>query len=736
MVEWSAPLYCRVADSGIIDGESPQCGVVAALMQLRSRSDEPEALTVKRAALFCAVAVVFSLSQVRTATAQHKGLTPLDVARLKSVSEQAISPDGNRVAYVVSVQRDPLKGDSGGAYSELHVVETATGKSRPFITGKSPVGSIGWTPDGKGITFLTKRGDDKNTAIYVIPIDGGEAQKTVEHDTSISSYEWCPDGKRVAFLAKEKDDPEKKKLSDKGFNAEGYEEDLKPTRIWIAFADRGSEEKPRMLDVAGSASEIHWSPDGSQIAAAFAPTPLVDDYYMYRRIRIVNAESGAVVQKIENPGKLAEIAWNPNGKQLAFLSGEDINDPSEGRLMLADVATGQFRHLTDDYLPNVIDIHWTDEARIWFLGHNSCESEFGFVSINGGNARITIPEQAAGVVYESFSVCDDNRQAAMLGHSATHPEEVFTYNSETRGEKRLTNLNPWLTDKAFAKQEVVRYTARDGQWIEGVLVRPLNEEAGRRYPLMLIVHGGPESHVSNGWTTSYSRPAQVAAAAGYAVFFPNYRGSTGRGVAFAKDHQSDYGGKEFDDLLDGIDHLVESGLVERSKVGVTGGSYGGFASAWCATKHSEHFAAAVMFVGISNQISKSGTTDIPDEMFHVHARKRIWDDWEFFLKRSPIYYVQQAKTPILILHGKEDTRVHPSQSMELYRNLKILKQTPVRLVLYPGEGHGNRASAARYDYCLRLMRWMNHYLQGPGGAAPPFDIDHGLPQPEPKAAAE
>lgn len=690
---------------------------------------------MKRAALIIAVAVCFSASPVRTATAQNDGLTPLDVARLKSVTSQSISPDGRHVAYVVSVQRDPLKGDSGRAYSELHVVDTATGNSRPFISGKTSVGSIDWTPDGRGISFLAKRGDDKNTAIYVIPIDGGEARKTVEHDSSISSYDWCPDGRRVAFLAKEKDDPEKKKLRDKGFNAEAYEEELKSTRVWIASADADSEDKPRMLDVAGSASELHWSPDGSQIAAAFAPTPLVDHYYMYRRIRIVDPESGEVVQKIENPGKLEEIAWSPNGKQLAFLSGEDINDPSEGRLMLADVATGEFRHLTDGYLPNVIDIHWTDDEHIWFIGHNSCLSEFGFVTLEGDASNVTIPEQPKNIVYESFTVSDDNQQSSMLGHSAKHPGEVFTYNVPDRTGKRLTTLNPWLEEKAFGKQEVVRYEARDGQWIEGVLVRPLNEEAGKRYPLMLIVHGGPESHVSNGWTTSYSRPAQIAAANGYAAFFPNYRGSTGRGVAFAKDHQADYGGKEFNDLLDGVDHLVEMGLVDRAKVGVTGGSYGGFASAWCATKHSEHFAAAVMFVGISNQISKSGTTDIADEMFHVHARKRIWDDWEFFLKRSPIYYVEKAKTPILILHGKEDTRVHPSQSMELYRNLKILNQTPVRLVFYPGEGHGNRASAARYDYCLRLMRWMNHYLHGEGGDAPPFEIDHGLPKPEAKEAA-
>lgn len=166
--------------------------------------------------------------------------------------------------------------------------------------------------------------------------------------------------------------------------------------------------------------------------------------------------------------------------------------------------------------------------------------------------------------------------------------------------------------------------------------------------------------------------------------------------------------------------------MDKKKVGVTGGSYGGFASAWLATRHSKHFAASVMFVGISNQISKSGTTDIPDEMYYVHARKRIWEDWKFFLKRSPIYHVEKCRTPILILHSKEDPRGHPSQSLELYRNLKIIGKTPVRLVWYPGEGHGNRKAATRYDYSLRLMRWMNHYLKGAGGEPPHYDLDYHL----------
>jgi dipeptidyl aminopeptidase/acylaminoacyl peptidase len=216
----------------------------------------------------------------------------------------------------------------------------------------------------------------------------------------------------------------------------------------------------------------------------------------------------------------------------------------------------------------------------------------------------------------------------------------------------------------------------------------------------------------------------VGAAEGFAVFYPNYRGSTGRGVEFSKMGQADAAGKEFDDLVDAVNHLVGTGLVDKAKVGITGGSYGGYASAWGATRLTEHFAASVMFVGISDNVSKVGTTDIPNEMYLVHHRKYLWEDFDYFLKRSPIHYVQQSKTPLLILHGKEDPRVHPSQSLELFRHMKTLGKAPVRLVLYPGEGHGNRRAASRLDYNLRMMQWMRHFLQQGGKEAPPYELDY------------
>ena len=175
--------------------------------------------------------------------------------------------------------------------------------------------------------------------------------------------------------------------------------------------------------------------------------------------------------------------------------------------------------------------------------------------------------------------------------------------------------------------------------------------------------------------------------------------------------------------MDAVEHFVRTGLADRDKVGITGGSYGGFASAWAATKLTEHFAASVMFVGISDHVSKAGTTDIPNEMFLVHSRRWPWEHWDWFRETSPLYWVEQARTPILILHGEKDTRVHPSQSLALYRYLKLIGKTPARLVLYPDEGHGNRRAASRLDYSLRLVRWMDHYLKGPGGDPPPYELD-------------
>lgn len=661
------------------------------------------------------------MSSLTQPLAGNELFTPDHVAKLRTVIAAEISPDGRSVAYVLNVPRRPFKDEDGPAWTELHVVGSDE-RSRPYVTGEVNVESIAWTPDGKRISFLAKRGKEKEKALYVIPADGGEARKVLGFDTDITDYSWSPDGKRAAFIAKEKKNKSKEKQEEKGFKQEIYEEEFQPVRVWIATIG-DEKEKPRSLDLPGYPSELHWSPVGTQLAMALAPTPLIDDNYMRRKVYIFDADSGAIVSSFQNPGKLGEIAWSTDGANLAVISVADLNDPSAGRLLIASPKDGSLREVLPNYEGQVESIACEDADGVKFLGSEGVWSTFGEVRRDGTGRKTHIP--SGKMTATRFSLSSDGNSAAIIMDSPTHPGEVFLMRHGDAGPKRVTDSNPWLAEMRFAPQEVVTYKARDGLTLEGMLVRPLDEEKGKRYPLILRVHGGPEAHDHNGWLTVYHSPGQVGAARGFAVFYPNYRGSTGRGVAFSKMGQGDAAGKEFDDLVDAVDHFISIGLADRDRVGITGGSYGGFASAWCATYYSDRFAASVMAVGISDIISKSGTTDIPNEEALVHALKRPWDDWKSMLERSPIYHVEKAHTPILILHGKDDTRVHPGQSMELYRYLKTIGEAPVRLVWYPGEGHGNRKAAARLDYNIRMMEWFEHYLKGPGGQPPPHAQNYG-----------
>jgi dipeptidyl aminopeptidase/acylaminoacyl peptidase len=620
--------------------------------------------------------------------------------------------------------------EDGPNWSELHVQDLAGGPLRPFVTGKVNVSAVQWTPDGTALTFLQKRGDDKHTALYRIALDGGEARRAAALESSIGAYALAPDGTRAALVAPEPEDAARKAAKDKGFAAEVYEEDGPRARVWIA--ELGSSAVPRLLELAGSAHEVAWSPDGGRLALSIAPTPLVDDEYMRKRIQIVDCTSGALLGHVENAGKLGAFAWSPDGAHLGLIAAADVHDPQAARLAVVPAGGGAPRFLAPGVEEDFAQLAWQDADTLMYVGSRGVWSTFGKVELDGSGRKEL--HGAAQPCLTAFTLSKDGQSAAFVGSSPDRPPEAFGMRHGQAAPTRLTDSNPWLAGVRLGAQELIELEARDGLALEALLVRPLGEEPGVRWPLVLYVHGGPEAHHANGWLTSYGDPAQSLAAQGIGVLHVNYRGSTGRGEAFAKLSQGDPGGREFEDLLDAVDELVERGLVDPARVGVTGGSYGGYATAWLSTRYSERFAAGVMFVGISDKLSKVGTTDIPDEEFYVHALHRVWDDWQFFLERSPIFHAGGCTTPLLIAHGKDDPRVNPGQSRELYRHLKLRSEAPVRLVLYPGEGHGNRKAAAKLDYDLRLEQWFRHYLLGPGGTPPPFALDYADPGLESAAA--
>ncbi len=645
--------------------------------------------------------------------AQGGGMTLEQVGQIRSISQIAIAPDGKQIAFVVDVPIDPYE-QAGSIRRELHLAGSPQ-DMQPLVYTITDLSSLAWRPPGDRLTFLAHCPESEHRVLYEIPIDGGDPRRVLEHDTDISAYSFSPDGRFVAFLAAEAISDEKRELADRGFDAIVWKEDIQPQRVWIADTDGDIET--RMLATEGSASSLSWSPDGEHLAFMLAPTTRADDHLMYRQLVVAGASDGEITHRFNHEGKKGDAVWSPDGKRLAFIGGVDMHDPREGRLMIAELADGSYRDITLGYRGHIRDFAWDDARHLFYVGHVGVHSELVRIDYRGGNRQwihdeprplLRAIDHAAGTL-------------ALLADSPEHPTELHVM--EDGEPVRWTDSNHWLADVRLARQEVISYTARDGLELEGILVHPL-DDPGQPAPTILAIHGGPEAHDSDGWLTSYARPAQAAAARGYAMFFPNYRGSTGRGPAFSKLGQGDPAGAEFDDILDGRNHLVDAGVAAEGRIGITGSSYGGYASAWAATAQSEYFDASVVGPGAGENISKFGTSDIPHELYLVHMRKWPWENWQRQLESSPIYHAEHSRTPTLILHGEDDTRVHVSQGIMLQRYLNLAGQAPVRLVIYPGQGHGIHDAAARRDYSMRLMRWMDHFLVEGAEEPPPQRLDH------------
>ena len=656
-----------------------------------------------------ALSTVLLATASLAASAAARPMTAEDVAKLESVGTIAVAPDGSRIAYTTAALPDITAGEENGAPTQRLNMATGPNQSRAFLPADRDVSSVRFSPDGRMLAFLHTAEDEKR-AVWGMPVDGGAERKLAHvEDANVRAFDFSPDGGTLYLLADADPDEDRDTESEQGFNAIVYEEEAQLNRLFRARVPLGFGEEPDAepteITLPGYVSAIEVTPDGRRAIVQTAPTPNVDDSYTSKRVTIIDLSAGTVIREIATPGKLDDVEIAPDGDRLAMIAAVDANDPAATTLHFADLSTGRFEAVGAGEPEAVVDVEYLDDGRLAAVVHIGARSVLRIHNSDGSLQREIDPGQ---LILSDVEV--GGGRIAVHAHSATHPSELFALDGDRF--VRWTAHNPWLSEISFAPQRAFTYTARDGQQVEGVLIEPIGGVPAGGAPTIFDVHGGPEAHESNGWVTNYGGPGQVAAGQGYAVFLPNYRGSTAYGTAFSKAHQDDYAGKEFDDLVDGKRALVSEGIADPDRTGITGGSYGGYATGWASTAQSDEWAAGVMFVGISNQISKFGTTDIPNEMYLVHSRKWPWEDWQGMLEVSPIYHVDKANTPLLIMHGAEDTRVSPSQSYELYRNIKVRKpEVPVRLVLYPGEGHGNRMAAARYDYNLRMMRWFDTYLK-------------------------
>jgi dipeptidyl aminopeptidase/acylaminoacyl peptidase len=685
-----------------------------------------------------AIALLMILIIIPPCVLSAEPFSPKDILMIKRVSETAMSPSGEWIAYTVSAPR-AADDEAGGAYSELWLASTTLGEPKPFVTGKVNASGPRWSPDGTRIAFLMARGEKAKTQVWMIPAGGAEATQVTSSETGVSTFRWHPGGARIAYVAATPQSKREKELDTKGYGFVFYEENLKDRNLYVLrVGPEGAVGEPEQITKDCSVWNIEWSPDGATIAAGITSKNLIDQEYMFQKIWLISVSTKERKQLSDNPGKLGGFAWSPDGSAIAYNAANDLRDHAESQIFVIGVAGGAARNLTvPGFRGHVTWTGWKDRSTVVYRSSEGTYPTLSTVPAAGGKRTVILDARASGVIFDAPSYTVDFKSFAFSGSAPDVPGDIYLWKAGSKEPKRLTTLNPWVADRTLGKQGVVRYPARDGLEIEGILIYPVGFVAGTRYPLAVIVHGGPESNYSNGWVTRYSEPAQALAGEGYAVFLPNYRASTGYGLEFALAGYNDAAGKEFDDVADGIDYLVSTGIADAARVGLLGGSYGGYAAAWFASFYTSKVKAVCMFVGISDLTSKRLTTDIPFEELYVHSGKKIEDMWQQSLDRSPVYWAHQSKTAVLILGGASDTRVHPSQSIEFYRILKMNGHPAVRLVQYPGEGHGNAKQPGRADSMYRIIDWLDWYVKDARpleGAMPPLDISdrYGLKL-EPKA---
>jgi dipeptidyl aminopeptidase/acylaminoacyl peptidase len=637
-------------------------------------------------------------------------LTPEMIVDLSRVSAVALSPGADRVAYTLSVPREESD-EPGSSYSELWLASLDGGEPRRFTGNKERVSSPAWSPDGRLISFQVERKKDHEGAqIYAIPVDGGESRPLTEHDGSVSSHAWSPDGRWIAYAATDADSEEEKEDEESGKDWQVWAEDPSFRHLWLLDVDSGKSR--RLFEAELDAHEVHWTPDGESLLFQATTTAQTDDEYMFSaiyRVPVDGTDNGEPRVLTPTEGKLGDMAVSPDGRHLAYLGATSLNDPLAQSLFVVALDGGDGRNLTKDYEGSGASVGWHDDGNVLLLAVEGEHHALHRVDIEGGGRK---PIDWPGLIVGALDYDAETSVLAAAAASPARPAELFVAEGPGADPRRLSDHNPELEAVRLARQEVVEWTAADGWPIRGVLTYPLDYEEGRRYPLVLQVHGGPEGVSLDGWTTSSGYPVQLLAAAGYVVLQPNYRGSQGRGVAFSKADHDDLGGAEFDDILAGVDTLIDQGLVDGDRVGTGGWSYGGYMSAWAATRHSERFAASVVAAGLTNWVSFTGSTDIPYEMSLVH-----WDSWWFdepllHWQRSPIAHLDKAKTPTLVVTGAKDQRVHPEQAMELHTALRI-KEVPTELVFYPREPHGLRERAHQLDFIERTLGWFDRYLSVP-----------------------
>lgn len=662
----------------------------------------------------------------------QKIVAPADIANLKQVSDPQISPDGKEVVYVVTTPVDP------GKHKDAHIWLSPTdeaGRARPFIFSGGTDTTPRWSPDGSRLVFLSDRknplsdqgspfhfsivgvadradlakDDDKKTPddessgmqLWVIPMRGGEATPLTDIPGGIESFKWSRDGKFLAFVRRDQDTKterdEKKKKDDQILVDRNYKYD----RLWIY--DLAQHQARLLTKTDINIDEFDWSPDGTQLIARVSPTPRMDDYWRVSKIVLLDAKTGAVEKTLEEQAGYMAPRWSPDGHRMIFSKAtpRHITDVH----VIYDLDSGRGITLEKEFPGTVQQLVWAPDSK----------SLFG-EAVEGAHTLILAVDAASGSVREvkgiegsagSITVSNDGSTFTYLAASMQHPPEVWAH--MLTHTLALTDTNPQVAGWAVGTEREIQWkSSKDGKVIHGVLVLPPGYQQRKRYKTVVHIHGGPEEAWTTGWHGAWYNYAAMLSSHGYVVLLPDPRGSDGEGPSFAEANFQDWGGGDFQDIMDGVDYLIAQGITDPDRMVVGGWSFGGFMTAWTVT-HTDRFKAGMVGAGVTDLYSMSTTTDISpsfqDGYFGKFATSR-----QLYDAHSPVRYLDQCHTPVLVLHGEADPRVPISQGEEFYNGLRFLGRDVV-MVRYPREPHIFTEREHQIDSLGRILAWYDSHLK-------------------------
>jgi dipeptidyl aminopeptidase/acylaminoacyl peptidase len=629
-----------------------------------------------------------------------------------------MSPDGKRVIY----EQSRTNWDSNAFETDLWIVDVHTHVAHPLTLRAKSSSNAEWSPDGKWIAFVSDRpasltgSPADKQQLYVMPADGGEAQQVTKMETGVNGFEWAPDSQHIAVAATAPDTKEMKDRKETFGDYHVIHADYRMVHLWLLELPRPdaagrvpASAEPKLLTAADdfSVNDFEFSPDGTRIAFSAQRDPdLISGGTS--EIYTVSVADNAVKKIVDTPGPNGDPHWSPDGTQIAFATsaGSKYFFYTNGKIAVVPSSGGTPRVLTDSFDEEASPLRWSPEG-IYFTALQKMKASLFLLDPQSGAVKkIDMPgSEIAG----QFSFSKDFSHLAYRGSGRNQYGEIYAGDLSGDIPIKLTAMGDQLAGFDTSKREVVSWKSGDGTVIEGVLYKPADFVATKKYPLLVVIHGGPTGVDQPVINPDRYYPIEHFIAKGALVLRPNYRGSAGYGEKFRSLNVRNLGVGDYADVISGVDSLIAQGFVDKDRVGAMGWSEGGYISAFISTS-SDRFKAVSVGAGISDWMTYYVNTDItPFAPQYLHATP--WDDPEIYKKTSPITYIAKAKTPTLIQHGGADRRVPIPNAYELRQALED-HGIPVKMVVYDGFGHPINKPKQQRAVMEENENWFGHYIWG------------------------